>query len=111
MKIQAFVILILVTLFTCSFNVFGSPLDKQILELKPQADRNKDGKLSDAEKKNLMKMIISRFPRSDADGDGILSEKEWEVVIRVATAREKMQKRQNSGSPQIKGKCPPRIPT
>ena len=97
MKIQAIVILVLVAFFTSSFNIFGSPLDKQILELKPQADRNKDGKLSDAEKKNLMKTIISRFPRSDSDGDGILSEKEWEVVIRIATVRDKMQKRQNSG--------------
>ena len=97
MKIQAIVILVLVTLLTSSFNILGSPLDKQILDLKPQADRNKDGKLSDAEKKNLMKTIISRFPRSDSDGDGVLSEKEWEVVIRIATVREKMQKRKNSG--------------
>ena len=97
MKIQAIVILVLVALFTSSFNIFGSPLDKQILELKPQADRNKDGKLSDAEKKNLMKTIISRFPRSDSDGDGVLSEKEWEVVIRIATVRDKIQKRQSSG--------------
>ena len=107
MKIQAFVILVLVTLFTSSFNIFGSPLDKQILDLKPQADRNKDGKLSDAEKQNLMKMIISRFPRSDSNGDGTLSEREWEVVIRIATAREKMQKRQNSGKSSNKGQMPP----
>ena len=107
MKIQAIVILVLVTLFTCSLNIFGSPLDKQILDLKPQADRNKDGKLSDAEKQNLMKMIISRFPRSDSNGDGTLSEKEWEVVIRIATAREKMQKRQNSGKSSNKGQMPP----
>ena len=64
MKLQAIVILVLFALFTSSFNIFGSPLDKQILELKPQADRNKDGKLSDAEKKNLIKTIISRFPWS-----------------------------------------------
>ena len=107
MKIQAIVILVLATLFTSSFNIFGSPLDKQILELKPQADRNKDGKLSDAEKKKLMKMIISRFPRSDADGDGILSEKEWEVVIRIATVREKMQKGQNSGKVANQRQMPP----
>jgi hypothetical protein len=107
MKIQAIVILVLVTLFTCSLNIFGSPLDKQILDLKPQADRNKDGKLSDAEKQNLMKMIISRFPKSDSNGDGTLSEKEWEVVIRIATAREKMQKRQNSGKSSNKGQMPP----
>ena len=107
MKIQAIVILVLVALFTSSFNIFGSPLDKQILELKPQADRNKDGKLSDAEKKNLMKTIISRFPRSDSDGDGILSEKEWEVVIRIATVREKMQKRKNSGKSSNQGQMAP----
>ena len=107
MKIQAIVILILVTPFTSSFNIFGSPLDKQILELKPQTDRNKDGKLSDTEKKNLMKMIISRFPKSDSDGDGALSEKEWEVVIRIATAREKMQKGQNSGKSSNQGEMPP----
>ena len=107
MKIQAIVILVLVTLFTCSLNIFGSPLDKQILDLKPQADRNKDGKLSDAEKQNLMKMIISRFPKSDSNGDGTLSEKEWEVVIRIATAREKMQKMQNSGKFSNKGQMHP----
>ena len=49
------------------------------------------------QKRNLMKMIMCRFPRSDSDGDGILSEKEWEVVIRIATVRDKMQKRQSSG--------------
>ena len=107
MKIQAIVILVLVALFTSSFNIFGSPLDKQILELKPQADSNKNGKLSDAEKKNLMKTIISRFPRSDSDGDGILSEKEWEVVIRIATVRDKMQKRQNSGKSSNQGQMAP----
>ena len=107
MKIQAIVILVLATLFTSSFNIFGSPLDIQILELKPQADRNKDGKLSDAEKKNLIKTIISRFPRSDADGDGVLSEKEWEVVIRIATFRDKTQKRQNSGKSSNQGQMAP----
>ena len=107
MKIQAIVILVLVAFFTSSFNIFGSPLDKQILELKPQADRNKDGKLSDAEKKNLMKTIISRFPRSDSDGDGILSEKEWEVVIRIASVRDKMQKRQISGKSSNQGQMAP----
>tara|TARA_Y100000385_G_scaffold33539_1_gene31467 strand:+ start:182 stop:1366 length:1185 start_codon:yes stop_codon:yes gene_type:complete len=107
MKIHTIVVFTLVSLFIGSFNSFGSPLDKKILELKPQADRNGDGKLSDAERKNLIKMIISRFPRSDADGDGTLSEKEWEVVIRIATARDKMQKRQNSGKTSNPGQMAP----
>jgi len=107
MKSPAIVTLALVALFTPSFPIFGSPLDKKILELKPHADRNGGGKLSDAERKNLIKMIISRFPRSDADGDGTLSEKEWEVVIRIATARDKMQKRQNSGKTSNPGQMAP----
>ena len=107
MKILTIVVFTLVSLFIGSLNSFGSPLDKKILELKPQADRNKDGKLSDTERKNLIKLIISRFPRSDADGDGTLSEKEWEVVIRIATARVKMQKTQNSGKFSNQGEMSP----
>ena len=76
----------------------------QILKIKPQADRNGDGKLSDAEKENLIKMIISRFPRSDADGDGTLSEKELEKVIKIATARAKTQGRRKSGKENAQGK-------
>ena len=80
MKIHAIVVLTLVSLFIGSFNSFGSPLDNQILKIKPQADRNGDGTLSDAEKVAMKKMIIKRFPRSDSDRDGDLSEKELETV-------------------------------
>ena len=104
MKSIAIVTLALVALFTPSFPIFGSPLDKEILKIKPQADRNGDGKLSDAEKENLIKMIISRFPRSDADGDGTLSEKELEKVIKIATARAKTQGGRKSGKENDQGK-------
>ena len=104
MKSIAIVTLALVALFTPSFPIFGSPLDKQILKIKPQADRNGDGKLSDAEKENLIKMIISRFPRSDADGDGTLSEKELEKVIKIATARAKKQGERKLGKENAQGK-------
>jgi acetyl esterase/lipase len=107
MKIHVLAILPLVSLFTCSFNAFGSPLNNQILKIKPQADRNGDGTLSDAEKAAMKKMIIKRFPRSDSDRDGDLSEKELEVVIRIATTRDKMQKRQNSGKVANRGQMPP----
>ena len=70
---------------------FASPPGEPDEENQHEADRNGDGKLSDAEKENLIKMIISRFPRSDADGDGTLSEKELEKVIKIATARAKNQ--------------------
>jgi hypothetical protein len=91
MKSITIVTLALVALFTPSFPIFGSPLDKEILKIKPQADRNGDGKLSHAEKENLIKMIIKRFPRSDSDGDGTLSEMELGKVIKIATARAKNQ--------------------
>jgi hypothetical protein len=104
MKIHAIVVLTLVSLFIGSFNSFGSPLDNQILKIKPQADRNGDGTLSDAEKVAMKKMIIKRFPRSDSDRDGDLSEKELEVVIRIATARAQNQGSRGQGKKTNQGK-------
>ena len=104
MKSPAIVTLALVALFTPSFPLFGSPLDKEILKIKPQSDRNGDGKLSDTEKETLIKMIIKRFPRSDSNGDGELSEKELQVVIRIATARAKNQGGRKSGKENAQGK-------
>ena len=107
MKIHAIVAVTLVSLFIGSFHTFGSPLDKQILKIKPEADRNGDGQLSNTEKATMKKMIMKRYPRSDSDGDGDLSEKELEVVVRIATARAKMQKGQNSGKVANQGQMPP----
>ncbi len=83
----------------------SNPLEKQILKLQPQADKNGDGKLSKDEEAALNKMILKRFPRADSDGDGVLSNKEWQAVIRQATARVKRLGRQNSdsGTDQTKG--------
>ena len=61
-----------------------NPLQKQILKLQPQADKDRDGKLSKAEEAALNKMILKRFPQADKDGDGVLSNKEWQAVIRQA---------------------------
>ena len=107
MKIHTIVAVTLVSLFIGSFHTFGSPLDKQILKIKPEADRNGDGQLSNAEKAAMKKMIMKRYPRSDSDGDGDLSEKELEVVARIATARAKMQKGQNSGKSSNQGQMAP----
>ena len=107
MKIHTIVAVTLVSLFIGSFHTFGSPLDKQILKIKPEADRNGDGQLSNAEKAAMKKMIMKRYPRSDSDGDGDLSEKELEVVVRIATARAKIQKGQNSGKAANQGQMPP----
>jgi len=107
MKIHTIVAVTLVSLFIGSFHTFGSPLDKQILKIKPEADRNGDGQLSNAEKAAMKKMIMKRYPRSDSDGDGDLSEKELDVVVRIATARAKIQKGQNSGKAANQGQMPP----
>ena len=104
MKSIAIVTLALVALFTPSFSIFGSPLDKEILNLQPKADENGDGKLSKAGKGALKQRIIKRFPRSDADGDGTLSEKELEKVIKIATARAKTQGGRKSGKENDQGK-------
>ena len=69
----------------------SNPLEKQILKLQPQADKNGDGKLSKAEEAALHKMILKRFPKADADGDGVLSTKEMQAVMRQAAARAKRQ--------------------
>ena len=102
-----FLITLLLTAVVCTSVASESSLDNQILKIKPQADRNGDGKLSDTEKAAMKKMIIKRFPRSDSDRDGDLSEKELEVVVRIATARAKMQKGQNSGKSSNQGQMAP----
>ena len=61
-----------------------NPLQKQILKLQPQADKDGDGKLSKAEEAALNKRILKRFPQADEDGDGVLSIKEQQAVIRQA---------------------------
>lgn len=65
-----------------------NPLQKQILKLQPQADKDGDGNLSKAEELALHKMILKRFPEVDKDGDGVLSIKEQQAVIRQAAAPE-----------------------
>ena len=99
-----FITLIFLSLTTWQTSSAKNPLDKQILEIKLQADRNGDGKLSDAEKAAMKKMIIKRFPRSDSDRDGDLSEKELEVVVRIATVRAKKQESPGSGKKTNQGK-------
>ena len=102
-----FLITLLLTAVVCKSVASESSLDNQILKIKPQADRNGDGQLSNAEKAAMKKMIMKRYPRSDSNGDGDLSEKELEVVVRIATARTKMQKGQNLGKFANQGQMPP----
>ena len=94
---------------TCPTMAASSSLEKQILKLQPQADKNGDGKLSKAEEAALDRMILKRFPQADADGDGVLSIKEQQNLIRQAIARAERQGGQNSdaGTDQTKGRKPP----
>ena len=99
-----FLITLLLTAVVCTSVASESSLDNQILKIKPQADRNGDGTLSDIEKAAMKKMIIKRFPRSDSDRDGDLSEKELEVVVRIATARAQKQGSRGQGEKTGQGK-------
>ena len=99
-----FLITLLLTAVVCTSVASESSLDNQILKIKPQADRNGDGTLSDVEKAAMKKMIIKRFPRSDSDRDGDLSEKELEVVVRIATARAQKQGSRGQGEKTGQGR-------
>ena len=70
-----------------TFAETGSPLSKKILELFPQADRNKDGVLSKKEEAALSQQALRRHPQADADGDGVLSTAEKQALLRQAAAR------------------------
>ena len=75
---------VLAVFLTSPLLVASDPLEKQILKLQPQADKDGDGKLSKAEEAALNKRILKRFPRTDKDGDGVLSNEEWQAVVRQA---------------------------
>ena len=73
----------------------SNPLVKQIIKLQPQADKDGDGKLSNAEEAALIKMILRRFPRADANGDGALSDAEKLRLLERGEAR--MKQRTDAG--------------
>lgn len=110
MKIKKLVATALLLAWAASPSIAAdNPLEKQILMLQPQADKNGDGKLSKAEEAALTQMILKRFPQADKDGDGVLSIKEQRVLVRQATARANPQGRQSSdaGTNQTKDRKPP----
>jgi acetyl esterase len=109
LRTLSLVLALLLTGVTQSTMAEGTPLEKQILKLQPQADQNGDGKLSKAEEAALNEMILKRFPQADADGDGILSIVEQQAVIRRATARAKQQGGQtpSAEAEKTEGQKPP----
>ena len=102
-----FLITLLLTAVVCTSVASESSLDNQILKIKPEADRNGDGQLSNAEKAAMKNMIMKRYPRSDSNGDGDLSEKELEVVVRIATVRAKKQGSHGQGDKTNQGQMAP----
>lgn len=62
---------------------------QQILKRFPQADRDNDGVLSEAEKAIVSKQILKRFPQADRDGDGQLSTAEKQATLSMAANRAK----------------------
>jgi len=88
MKTKKIAAVVVAVFLTSPLIAASNPLEKQILRLHPQADKNGDGKLSEAEEATLNKLILKRFPEADKDGDGVLSIKEQQAVIRQAAAPE-----------------------
>lgn len=72
---------------------------KQLLELFPQADSDKDGKLSEQEYKAVLNRALKRFPQLDRDGDGELSVAELEAMLRIAASRKKQQNGKSQKKP------------
>ena len=74
--------------------LIGSPtanaddaVKEQILKLFPQADRNNDGVISDAEEAGVSRQVLKRFPQADKDGDGVLSDAEKKALLKMAANR------------------------
>jgi len=90
MNMKPFAILIIAALFASPLcGQEDSQIKNQILERFPQADRNKDGTLSDQELKAAKALALKRFPQLDGDGDGELSTSEIESMLKMAAARKK----------------------
>ena len=66
-------------------------IKNQILKLYPQADKNSDGILSDAEEAAMSRQALKRYPKADKDGDGVLSPAEKRALLRTAANRAKQE--------------------
>lgn len=88
MKTKKITAIVVTVFLTSPLIAAGNPLEKQILRLQPQADKNGDGKLSRAEEEAFNNMILKRFPESDKDRDGVLSFEEQQSAIRQAATPE-----------------------
>lgn len=67
---------------------------EKILQFFPQADKDGDGVLSEAEAAAVSRTALKRFPQADADGDGVLSDAEKRKLFQRAATRAK----QNAGA-------------
>lgn len=82
---------IYIALLLCQFSIASvdDAIKRQILELFPQADTDKDGVLSDGEEAAVSKQAIKRHPQADKDGDGVLSNEEKRSLLKMAVNRAK----------------------
>ena len=58
----------ILVLFVVSAVEADDAIKRQILKTFPQADRNKDGVISDAEEATMSRQVLKRFPEADKDG-------------------------------------------
>ena len=86
---------------TCAAHVNADDaIKQQILKRFPQADRDNDGVLSDAEEAFVSKQILKRFPQADRDGDGQLSTAEKQAMLSMAAKRSAGNSKPQTGKGQ-----------
>ncbi|MEO1990820.1 MAG: alpha/beta hydrolase fold domain-containing protein [Pirellulales bacterium] len=75
-----------------SFGKAEDTFAERILQSFPQADRDKDGVLSEEEEAVVSRRVMQRYPKADQDGDGVLSESEKRDLLQAASQRAKKQR-------------------
>ena len=87
----------------------NTAIKELILKVFPQADRNRDGIISDAEEAAASRRALERFPQADRDKDGLFSDAEKRAFLDAASRRSR--RNQSNDSSKRKTRQPARKPS